>query len=111
MHGVQRIGLGELPNHLFGMQRQWLQRQLVNAPSAGCPRAGEADQDGAVHALSRDRVYGRRTPLFSVQRNRATLAHLPTAHARSEGRAVPTSGSVVLSVAIRQLRAGVAHAR
>ena len=70
MHSVQWIGHGELPDHLFGMQGQWLQRQLGNAPSAGCRRADEHD---AVYVLSRDGVCGRRTPLFRVQRNRATL--------------------------------------
>jgi hypothetical protein len=39
MRGMQWIGLGELPNPLFGMQREWLERQLGNASSATGPRA------------------------------------------------------------------------
>ena len=70
MQGMQWIGLGELPNDLFGMQRQWLQRQLGNARSAG---STWEDQDDAVWSLSRDGVCGSRTSLFSLQRNRATL--------------------------------------
>ncbi len=70
MHGVSWIGHGELPDHLFGMQGQWLRRQLGNAPSAGCRREDPYD---AVYLLSRDGVCGGRTPLYRVQGNRATL--------------------------------------
>ena len=53
MHGVQWSGLGELPNHLFGLPREWFERPLGDASSASGPRA---DQHDPVYALSRDRV-------------------------------------------------------
>ena len=74
MLGVQWIGQGELPNPLFGLQRQWLERPLGNSSSATGPRA---DHHDPVYALPRDRVCRGRGPLLSVQRDRAALMRPP----------------------------------
>ena len=57
VQGVQWIGLGELPNDLFGMQWQWLQQRLGNAASTLGARADRPDTTVSYTHLTMPTIY------------------------------------------------------
>jgi hypothetical protein len=93
VHGVQWIGLGELPNDLFGMQWQWLQQRLGNAAST---LGARADRPDAMYAVSREWVCGGRASLLGVQRNRATLERWAAGPAPARERAPSSAPSSIV---------------